>query len=111
MSGEDLGSHRPRAPRQKKKGCCPKGHDYTPENTYTQPNGQRHCRTCQKMRQNARPKSHCVNGHEMSPENTYVRPGDKRRFCKACIKDQTQRKCAKDRKVAAQRRAARERSK
>ena len=25
---------------------CPQNHDYTPENTYTDPQGIRHCRTC-----------------------------------------------------------------
>ena len=27
---------------------CPQGHEYTPENTYVRPNGQRACRTCRK---------------------------------------------------------------
>lgn len=28
---------------------CPYGHPYTPENTYTNPRGQRHCRTCRRI--------------------------------------------------------------
>lgn len=27
---------------------CDKGHEYTPENTYSPPNGQRACRTCRR---------------------------------------------------------------
>lgn len=27
---------------------CPRDHEYTPENTYIQPNGSRYCRTCRR---------------------------------------------------------------
>jgi hypothetical protein len=33
---------------------CPAGHKYTPENTYTSPNGKRHCRTCKREVDRAR---------------------------------------------------------
>jgi hypothetical protein len=33
---------------------CAKGHDYTPENTYTSPAGNRACRKCRTARSNAR---------------------------------------------------------
>ena len=35
---------------------CHKGHEFTPENTYTDPKGQRHCRTCNKAKRNRGPK-------------------------------------------------------
>jgi hypothetical protein len=34
---------------QQKKTHCPKGHPYTPENTYTPPSGGRHCCICKGM--------------------------------------------------------------
>ncbi len=38
----------------KKKTHCPKGHEYTSENTYTRPNGTRVCRTCYRLRDKTR---------------------------------------------------------
>lgn len=32
-----------------KKTHCPRGHEYTPENTYAHPSGKRHCRECRRM--------------------------------------------------------------
>lgn len=32
--------------------CRSGGHEFTPENTYTQPDGQRRCRTCKRERDN-----------------------------------------------------------
>lgn len=29
---------------------CPQGHEYTPENTWTSPKNQRHCKTCRRLR-------------------------------------------------------------
>jgi hypothetical protein len=29
---------------------CKRGHEFTPENTYTRANGYRHCRTCERAR-------------------------------------------------------------
>lgn len=38
-----------------KKTHCPRGHEYTPENTYIQqPQGWRHCKTCYAIRRNLR---------------------------------------------------------
>ena len=34
---------------QQKKTHCPKGHEYTPENTYIPPSGGRHCCICKGM--------------------------------------------------------------
>lgn len=31
---------------------CPRGHEYTKENTYTRPKGNRECRACRKERKN-----------------------------------------------------------
>jgi hypothetical protein len=30
---------------------CKRGHEFTPENTYVQPNGRRVCRTCKRLRE------------------------------------------------------------
>lgn len=38
-----------------RKTHCPQGHEYTPENTYTRPNGKRECRTCRKAKHEAAP--------------------------------------------------------
>lgn len=66
----------------KRKPVCQKGHEFTPENTYQRPNGDRQCRVCQRSRKRARtaakpPKprpTHCSRGHEWKPETTYVDP-------------------------------------
>ncbi len=54
---------------------CPKGHEYSEENTYTDKNGYKHCRTCARERmRESRPrgpgrgsknkaKTHCPQGH------------------------------------------------
>lgn len=36
--------------RNARKTHCPRGHEYTPENTYIQPQGWRCCKTCQRAR-------------------------------------------------------------
>lgn len=41
---------RKRAPKTR----CPRGHEYTPENTYTSPDGRRQCRACIRLRQERR---------------------------------------------------------
>lgn len=37
-------------PSQQRKTHCPKGHEYTPENTYVARNGAWHCRTCARVK-------------------------------------------------------------
>ena len=37
-----------RIPANSKKRCCSKGHEFTEENTYRNPNGSRCCRICRK---------------------------------------------------------------
>ena len=32
------------------KTACPAGHEYTPENTWVEKNGYRHCRACKRIR-------------------------------------------------------------
>jgi hypothetical protein len=80
---------------------CPHGHAYTPENTYTYPDGRRGCRTCgntasrllqAKKRAYAKevaepidvriPKTHCPQGHEYTPENLYIHGST--RECRIC---------------------------
>lgn len=86
---------------------CPKGHEYTPENTRVRitlsGNKMRSCRQCDR---NAHPptgkinpiiaanaaKTHCPRGHEYSSENTIIdySVGGKRggRRCKTCRNEQ-----------------------
>lgn len=69
---------------------CRRGHPWTPENTITETNGRRHCRTCRDAylarRLGQRPKrrgtDRCYKGHLRTPENTYVNNG--RRWCRIC---------------------------
>lgn len=88
------------AARNAAKTHCTKGHEFTPENTYSQRNGKG-CRTCRnasareaRARQKlatadavvprVRPKkTHCVQGHEFTETSTY---SDKNghRSCKVC---------------------------
>lgn len=37
--------------------CCPQGHAYDAENTYTSPTGERTCRTCHRTRERERAKA------------------------------------------------------
>lgn len=81
-----------------RKTRCPKGHEYTPENTAVDSNdGSRKCRICRRelhaayraAKRKEKPKTprvrktHCPQGHEYTPENTYTRPDGTRR-CQAC---------------------------
>ncbi|MEW2066665.1 HNH endonuclease [Streptomyces sp. NPDC007346] len=88
-----------------KKTHCPKGHEYTPENTRVLA-GSRYCRACGRDRANEKyrqkqeaagktvgprmqDKTHCVNGHEFTPENTC---GDRgRRRCRTCSNEKSRR--------------------
>lgn len=92
---------------QMAKTHCPKGHEYTPENTRVRiaPSGNpmRSCKKCQKeanprtgeinllIAANAA-KTHCPKGHEYTPENTIIDPsvGGKNggRRCKICRREQ-----------------------
>lgn len=76
---------------------CPKGHEYTEENTYRNHNG-RWCKACAKEKnreayRKAHPlywmprklKTHCPQGHEYTEENTRVYKGA--RYCRACAKE------------------------
>lgn len=77
---------------------CPKGHEYSPENTRVRTarsgNPMRSCRACDRERRLAsasgkKPgwhnaaKTHCPQGHEYSPENTRLSP-EGWRVCIAC---------------------------
>lgn len=35
--------------KQRLRTCCPKDHEYTPENTYIAPRGDRQCRICMRV--------------------------------------------------------------
>lgn len=76
---------------------CPQKHEYTRENTYTDKNGYKHCRTCRRERMRERRpsgvgqgyhntvKTHCPKDHEYTEENTWV---DKKgsRHCRTCAR-------------------------
>jgi hypothetical protein len=69
---------------------CVNGHEFTPENTYTDKRGSRHCRNCMRERALAaakrppREKTHCKNGlHELAEDNVFVDSKGNRR-CRAC---------------------------
>lgn len=53
--GTDKDNHQDKAAKgrhwQQKKTACPKGHPYSPENTYRDKLGYRHCRTCRGLKQ------------------------------------------------------------
>jgi len=69
---------------------CMKGHELTPANTYTDPSGYNHCRTCReksgkerRAREALTRPSLCRNGHERTSENTYI-GSDGYRHCRVC---------------------------
>lgn len=69
-----------------KKTTCPKGHEYTVENTASY-NGKRYCVACRrtgvKPGEHHRKKTHCPSGHPYDAANTYTYP-DGRRKCRTC---------------------------
>lgn len=88
---------------------CPKGHEYTPENTRVRVarsgNEMRSCKECERYVPKGQPvKTHCPQGHEYTPENTIIEkvPGGigTVRRCRKCRKEQAQRSYRK-RSVAA----------
>lgn len=78
---------------------CPRGHEYTPENTFSR-RGQRECRTCRNARDQAASygvtveavlngaleKDHCGKGHALTPENRLSKrkPGYSYTVCRLC---------------------------
>lgn len=74
--------------RSQVKTHCPKGHEYTADNTYTH-EGHRKCRQCvlERMRIPGAvvpgERTHCPRGHAYDEANTYVTKGGTR-DCRAC---------------------------
>lgn len=94
-----------------RKTHCPKGHEYSQENTVLDTNtGSRKCRICTRKRDSAyrevkrkeKPKkvkiskTHCPQGHEYTPENTYIRPDGTQR-CRTCHRQREAARCAAQR--------------
>lgn len=46
---------------------CPRSHEYTPENTYREPRGYRHCRTCMREAMKERRDATRVRPYEPRP--------------------------------------------
>lgn len=85
-------------PSKGKKTHCKYGHELTEDNIYLDSVNRRHCKVCQRERQqehrdkrglkgyaNSR-KTHCAKGHEYTKENTAygTRNGSPYRICKEC---------------------------
>jgi len=83
---------------------CPKGHEYTLENTY-RISGRRVCRTCSLAtsvaghrrrhpeavgKGNHTRKPFCIRGHPLTDETVYVSPKGKRN-CRECVRLRTAR--------------------
>lgn len=73
---------------QSSKTHCPANHEYTEENTYIKPNGERCCRACRGEQSaaawNAKKAAmtHCKNQHELSGSNLKIVKGGRRK----CVK-------------------------
>lgn len=85
---------------QKNKTHCPRGHEYTPENTGLLKSGGRRCRQCVRDAYYRRrgwtkaPRSEvCKRGHPFAGENLYVAPKSGKRMCRTCnrMKDKANR--------------------
>lgn len=75
---------------------CPQNHEYTPDNTYVDRSGFRHCKTCRRERAlirraggpgrgiNNSAKTHCPRNHEYTADNTLTYRG--KRACRECAR-------------------------
>ena len=95
------------------KSHCPAGHKFTNMNTYTDPDGGRHCIECRKAanrrslkravernpeRIPVNPRTHCPAGHELTEENTHREPGGYQR-CRICVNARASRYRARHREL------------
>jgi hypothetical protein len=88
-------------PRNRLKTHCAKGHEYTPENTYRPPGGQRVCRECKRIaaRGRATPRraperTLCRNGHPRTEDNLFT-DSKGSRTCRECQREANRRYKAK----------------
>lgn len=73
---------------QSSKTHCPSDHEYTKENTYLTPDGERRCRTCRADQSHVAAEAaktamtHCKNEHELSGDNVKIVKGGRRKCLK-----------------------------
>jgi HNH endonuclease len=102
-SSLDLSDRLSDASHNRRKTHCPKGHPYTPENTYYEPNPRarggdrktRKCRECVRQRVRAyaartrkpprnRTAKYCKRGHPIAGDNLLTVGSKRSRRCRAC---------------------------
>lgn len=82
-----------------RKTHCPSGHEYSEDNTYWAPSGQRCCKECRREHRRAayvkRPRvrkerTHCRNGHLRTDENLFT-DSKGARTCRECQREADRR--------------------
>lgn len=89
-----------------RKTHCKRGHEFTPENTYTTKTGGRQCKACtfestHRLRGGWRPapqplntRTHCKHGHPVTPDSIFLTSAGSW-VCKACDRASKERRKSK----------------